>query len=258
MNEKKRLYVMFGVVVGILVVVSAICIAGNQSIKELFKSIDEKMQSNTVQVFYFEKPTCHYCMLLKPVTDTLKEEYELSYNYIDTSTLNNGQLKRILDKFGITYKTFGTPHLTITKNGKVLDHLSGYADENIVFELFQTTGVIPKEATLTFEYIDYDTFKKLFKKEQKTLIMIGQSGEDSVNARNQLKTYIRENGIQIYYMDIAETGNSDNYSELLQLIDHSEQTDYPILMIVENGKIISEITQTASYEQFLRTNGYIG
>lgn len=258
MDERKRMYVMFGVVVGIIVVISAICIAGNQSTQKLFKEIDEKMKSDTVQVFYLEKPTCHYCILLKPVTDTLKEEYGLTYNYIDTSTLNNSQLKRILDKLDINYKTFGTPHLTITKNGKVLDHLNGYADENVVFGLFQETGLISEEATLAFDYIDYDTFKDLWEREARSLIMIGQSGEDSVNARNQLKSYIQEYGIQIYYMDIAETGSSDNYSQFLTLINHSEQTAYPILMIVENGKIIAETNQTTNYEEFLRTNGYMG
>lgn len=260
MNEKNKLYVAFGMVFGVLVLVIAICMAGNQSTQKMFEEIDQKLNSETVQVFYFTKPTCHYCILLEPVTDTLQEEYGLEYNKIDVSTLNSSQLRKLLNKFEINYGTFGTPHIAVTKNGEILDHLSGYADENVVFELFQSAGLIPVDAILDFQYIDYDTFKQIWNNGQKTLIMIGQSGEESVNARNELKPYIRQNNLSVIYMDIAETGDAESYNQFLKMIGHTDQVSYPILMIFQNGTVLAETNQTAAsaYEEFLRTNGYIG
>lgn len=256
MNEKKKLWIMVGVVVGLIIFTVAIYFVGNLETQRVLKDIDQKINSEETQVFYLARPTCHYCILLEPVTETLKQEYQLTYNHINTDKFSTSQLKKILDKFGVNSSTFGTPHITITKNGEVVDQLSGYADENVVFELFQKNGLIPESATLAFQYIDYNTFQTIWNNGERRLIMIGETGEKSVQARNTLKPLIQTYHLDIAYMDIAETGT--NYNTFLTSISHTTPT-YPILMVVENGTILSETNQTTvdAYETFLRENGYI-
>lgn len=256
MNEKKKLWIMVGVVVGLIIFTVAIYFVGNLETGKVLKDIDQKINLEETQVFYLARSTCHYCILLEPVTETLKQEYQLTYNHINTDKFSTSQLKKILDKFGVDSKTFGTPYIAITKNGKVVDQLNGYADENVVFELFQKNGLIPESATLAFQYIDYNTFQTIWNNGERRLIMIGETGEKSVQTRNTLKPLIQTYHLDIAYMDIAETGT--NYNTFLTSISHTTPT-YPILMVVENGTILSETNQTtvAAYETFLRENGYI-
>lgn len=258
MDEKKKMWIMIVVVVGLILFTICIYWIENLATQKTLKEIDQKMNSGETQIFYLSRPTCQYCILLQPITDTLEEEYQLAYNHIDTDKFSTSQLKKILSKFGVDTKTFGTPYIAITKNGEVIDELSGYADENVVFELFQRNGLIPETATLAFQYVDYNTFQTIWNSEGRRLIMIGETGESSVQARNTLKPLIQTYNLDIKYMDIAETGTNDNYNGLLTTIGHTTPT-YPILMIVENGVIISETNQTTtmSYETFLKENGYI-
>lgn len=257
MDEKKKLWIMVGVVVGLIVFTIGIYWIGNLEVQKVLKDIDQKMDSEETQIFYIARPTCHYCILLEPVTETLKQEYQLTYNHINTDKFSTSQLIKILDKFGVDSKTFGTPYIAITKNGKVIDELNGYADENVVFELFQKNGLIPESAALAFHYINYDTFQTIWNSGERRLIMIGETGEKSVQARNTLKPLIQTHGLNIVYMDVAETGT--NYNTFLTSIGHTTQPTYPILMVVENGIILSETNQTTmtTYEAFLRENGYI-
>lgn len=260
MNEKKKLYIMLGVIIGIIVVVLGAYIIGNIATQKLLKEIDEKMNLEEVQVFYLTRPTCHYCTLLEPVTDTLKQEYPIEYNQINVDNYNKSQLKKILKKFNVNPDDFGTPYIAITKNGVKIQELNGYADENIVFELFQKTGIIPEDANLLFQYINYETFKNKWNSEEKSIIMIGEPGEVSMQARNTLKPFIQKHNLIISYMDITETGDNQTYSEFLKTIGYTNPPTYPILMVVQNGSIIDKVDQLTNevYEIFLKNNGYIG
>ena len=259
MNEKKKLGFMLGIIAILTLIIIVICIMNEIEMRKLLKNIDETMKTEEVQVFYLARPTCYYCNLLKPITDTLKEEYNLTYYEINTDNYSKNQLNRILKHFGININTFGTPDLVFTKNGEVIGEHGGYADENVIFDLFQTYGLIPEDATLEFQYISYDSFKTMWNDGEKHLMMIGETGEASLTARNTLKSFIRVYGLTISYMDIAETEDNTGYTELLKMIGHSSQVIYPILMIVENGTILAETNGTTieAYGEFLRTNGYI-
>lgn len=264
MSEKKKFGILFGSIIGIVILFLTVYIIENLNLQKLLKDIDQKMNLEEVQIFYFSRPTCHYCILLEPITESLKEEYQLTYYDINVDDYSRGQLRKILNKFGTNVANFGTPYIVITKGGNVIGELNGYADENVVFDLFQKNGIIPENATLEFQYLDYDTFKSIWNNGERNLVMIGQTGETSVNARNILKPLIKKYSLSIAYMDIAETysgetNSNQKYSEFLNMIGYTTVPTYPILMIIENGTVIAQMNQTDinSYETFLRTNGYI-
>lgn len=142
MNEKKKLYIMLGGIICVILLIVVVSVISSLSIKKTLTEIDEKMQSRDIQIFYLSRPTCHYCTLLKPVTDTLKEEFQLNYNEINTDHYTNAQLKKILNRLDVKIASFGTPYIVLTQNGKIIDSLNGYADENVVFEFFQKNGLI--------------------------------------------------------------------------------------------------------------------
>lgn len=259
MEEKKKLYVILGSMIGLFTIILIAYIITTIQFNKKLKDIDEKMKEDTIHIFYLSRPTCHYCTLLEPITETLKQEYNLNYDHINVDQYSNNQLEKMIKKFGVNPSNFGTPYIAITKNGQVLEELNGYADENVVFEFFQKAGVIPKEATLSFDYIDYPIFQNLWKSEEKQCIMIGETGNESVKARNQLKPLIQENQLLIHYMDIAETNTNENYAKFLEMIGYSNEPTYPILMIVQNGTIIAQTNATTKeqYQTFFKNQGYM-
>ena len=74
MDEKKKLWIMVGVVTGLIIITIGIYFVENLKLQEVLKDIDEKMNSEEVQIFYLARPTCHYCILLEPVTETLRQK----------------------------------------------------------------------------------------------------------------------------------------------------------------------------------------
>ena len=111
------------------------------------------MSSDTPQVIYLTRPTCSYCILLEPITDDLKKEYNLNYNIVNVDEISNSQLNRILKLFNRTIDTFGTPYLVIVKDGEVIAEQSGFADEDVIFDFFQNNGIINASEKLLLNYI---------------------------------------------------------------------------------------------------------
>lgn len=259
MNEKKKLWLIFGIIGVLVCIVIVSFIINNIKFKQTLDDIDNTMQSEEIKIFYLARPTCYYCNLLKPVTETLQKEYDLTYYEINTDLYSKNQLLKILDKLEIDSQIFGTPYLVFTKKSEIIGSYSGYADENIIFDVFKTYGIIANDAQLLLNYISYEQLKNMWNDGEKHLIMIGTAGEESVNARNILKQYISQYQLSISYMDIAETENDTGYAELLSLLNRSSEITGPILMVVQNGQILSETNQFTNdaYEKFLTTNGYI-
>lgn len=258
MNEKKKLYIIIGIIVALATIIVGIVVASTISNQKMLKEIDDKINSEETQIFYLARPTCHYCVLLEPITDQLKQDYHLEYNHINVDDLTTSQLTQILKKFGTSTSTFGTPYIVITKNGKVVGEQNGYSDENILFELFQKNGLIGDSEKLPLNYINYETFQTKWNSEDKSVIMIGQTGQASIAARKHIQSIVKENHLDVSYMDISATGNNETYSELLKTIGQTNM-DKPILIIVQNGKILLETNESTeeAYRQFLKSAGYL-
>ena len=255
MNEKKKaLIVLFGLAAMLVIIIAAVIsslIDSNKKIEEVKKI----MNSETAKIVYLEKESCYYCQLLKPITDSLEKEFDLDYHKIDTSKLSNVELTKILKTLEIDYDSFGTPYIAIVKDGKKIDEHVGYTDENVLFELFQKNQIIEESKTLNMTYLDdIDT---IFDDSSSSLLLVGESGDtNSIEARITLRKIAKEKSLDIKYFDVAKLTDNNEYSILLNKL---EVEKLPVLVKVENGKVISKETEiTASkYQIFLKSNGYI-
>ena len=253
MNEKKKALVVLGISAVLLVVIVvtlfASLVASNKKIEEL-KNV---MNSEGAKIVYIAKDTCYYCNLLQPITNSLKEEFDLEYYNIDTNSLSNSELARVLETLDIDYDTFGTPYIVIVKDGKKIDEHVGYTDEDVLFELFKKNGIIKEDASLNMTYLD--EINSTIDSTEKSLVLIGKSGDtSSIEARTNLRKIAKENSIDIKYFDTSKLTDEDEYSNLLSKL---EVDSLPILVIFDNGNVVSKETSISEYERYLRDNGYI-
>lgn len=260
MNENSKLLkIGISIVVIALIIVVPIIIQNNKTSK-LIKEIEDVMNSSDAKVIYMARPTCYYCNLLEPITDSLKEEYNLDYYYINTDELSNSELSKVLKLFDRTTDTFGTPYLIITKDGKVVAEQNGYADEDVIFNFFKTNGIIDEDETLKINYLDKQSFDDIMNNNEREIILIGKTGDESVvEARNELKEIITQYNLKINYFDIMNVSSEDEYNDNLEKLGYDEDFEGPNLVIVENNKIIAETNKNTKedYITFLKNNSYI-
>ena len=123
--------------------------------KEFNSIVKDKKKVN---MFVFGRDTCFYCNQFKIVYNTIIEETGIdSIYYIDSDTYDSDEYDKIMDSgLKIPAKCnegkevelqsgFSTPLTLITKNGKVIDCISGYSNKRNLTTQLETVGILPSE-----------------------------------------------------------------------------------------------------------------
>ncbi len=253
MDEKKKALVVL-VISAVLVIIAIIAIVS--SLITSGKKIDELkdvMDSKEAKIVYLAKDSCYYCNLLEPITTSMKEEFDLDYYNIDTSELSSAELAKILKILDIDYDAFGTPYIVIVKDGEKVDEHVGYTDEDVLFDLFKSNGLISEDKTLNMTYLD--EIDSTIDSDSSSLVLIGASGDTaSIEARITLRKLAKENSIDIKYFDTSKLTDEDEYSNLLSKLDVES---LPVLVKFENGNVVSKEETISEYETYLKENGYM-
>ncbi len=123
-----------------------------KSAKSYKKLVEDK---KLVTMAVFGRDSCFYCNQFKPVYNTVAEEYNLNIYYFDSDSYDKTEYASIM-KMGLmipascsdTQKEvelssgFGTPLTLFTKNGKVIDCISGYIGKKELISKLETVGMI--------------------------------------------------------------------------------------------------------------------
>lgn len=119
------------------------------------KAVKDK---KTITMAVFGRDTCFYCNQFKPVYNTVSAEYGLDIYYFDSDSYDKDEYQSIMD-MGLTIPAsctqdnkeakladgFGTPLTLFTKNGKVIDCISGYLNKEGLISKLETVGMIKSE-----------------------------------------------------------------------------------------------------------------
>lgn len=122
------------------------------------KSYKKLVEDKKVTMAVFGRDTCFYCNQFKPVYNTVAEEYNLNIYYFDSDSYDTNEYASIM-KMGLmipascsdTQKEaelssgFGTPLTLFTKNGKVIDCISGYVGKRELIAKLETVGMIKSD-----------------------------------------------------------------------------------------------------------------
>ena len=108
-----------------------------------------------VTMAVFGRDNCYYCNQFKPVYNTVAEEYDLDIYYFNSLSYDKDEYEKIMDmglvipaqcnnnkQESLLADGFGTPLTLFTKNGKVIDCISGYVNKSSLITKLKTVGLI--------------------------------------------------------------------------------------------------------------------
>lgn len=259
MNEKKKMYIVLGVIVAIILLVIGIVFVDYKEQKKMYDKFVEVFNANENTLVYIGRPTCSYCQLLTPSLDEMTERYDFNYVYINTDKLGSSFMKKILSHLNIT--SVGTPYLAIVSNSKVVDTQNGYADYDETFKFLQKNSIISEDAELLLNYIGLEEYKTKLAEDKLNVFVVGQSTcAYCVKAKLVLNQLVEQKKVDINYVNITYL-TTDEKTEFNNSLDYLKSgVGTPVMLITKNGKLIDTYEGYApleNYVKFLEKNGVL-
>lgn len=268
MSENKKMIAIVIAIVIVIIGAIGISYVGKEQEKKLMQKYTDLINSKETQIIYLGRAGCSYCQQFTPIMNQMKEEYGIKYTYVDTDELSQSNLSALLKMLNVDETQFGTPHLSIVKEGKVLGTQMGYTDKEGLFNFYKDNGVLGEDAVLKTddEYltkINFEKYKELIAEDNsaKSIIVLGQTGCSACNsARPVLSNIAQLYGITINYLNITDLSDEES-SELIDSFEEL-QDDFgtPFTLIVQNGKVVdteSGYLDEATFVTFFQENGLI-
>ncbi|MBQ9072603.1 MAG: thioredoxin family protein [Bacilli bacterium] len=231
--------------------------------KEELKEFYEAFNSKERTIIYYASPSCSYCTLQTPILETIAEDYDLDYYYLDASTLALKQRTEVLDKLGIEH---ATPTTVVVENGEVIDVARGYTQGKDYVEFLIDTEVLPEDAEYSAEkyitFIDYDKYEDLIDDSGIHAIVIGQTTcSHCIAFKPTMNTVAKDYDVTINYLDLTEMSEdeSNDFFAGLKTIGYNDP-DFledgsfgtPTTLIVEDGKVVDYISGQRTISQLVR------
>lgn len=268
MNEQKKIYILLGVIVAIVALVLGVNFTTELKSKKTLENLDKVAAQESKQIIVIGKDNCPYCQMFIPLLDYMKEQYGFYYTYINTNKITKKTLTSILDKLEISAEDFGTPHLTLTENGNIIDEIAGYVDEKELLSFLQKYEFAPADAKLSLNYINFDEYKNLISSENEEVIVVGQTScSYCMMAKPALLSIASEYGVKINYINLTEIKNAENGTELIEQFNKSldylssEEWGTPLMLVVKNNEVVATSNgylSKTNYIKFLKDQGIIG
>lgn len=268
MNEQKKIYILLGIFAAIVVLILGVNFATELKSKKTLETIEELVSQESKQLIVLGKDNCVYCQMFIPLLDYMKEQYNFDYTYINTNKVTTKTLTKILDKLKISADDFGTPHLTLTENGNIIDEIAGYVDEKELLSFLQKYSFAPSDSKLSLNYIGIEEYRTLINSDNQEVIVVAQTScSHCMMAKPALLSIASKYGVKINYLNMTELQQEENAAEILNEFNSSltylqtEEWGTPLMMIVKNKEVIATSNGYISeenYINFLKKQGIIG
>ena len=268
MNETKKIII---ILVAILVVAGITIGVSVSSASAKEKNLDSAMaliEDKDMHILFLGRPTCSYCEQFEPVITGLSDDYDFEYDYINTDELTSSGLSDLLGRLNINEEEFGTPYLSITKDGEVVAEQSGYVDRETLFDFLKENGVIGEDEEYKSEYpnlnmIDFEQYKEILDNGEKQIVVLGQTGCAYCEQTKPILDDIAEkDDVTINYLNITNI-SEDEFNELMESLDYLKELESlgtPLTLIVENKEVVAHqdgYAEASVFENLFKENELI-
>lgn len=238
-------------------------VIGSLESKEIMNEFNKVYNKKEKTVIFYSSSTCGYCELQKPIFETIVEDYNIKTYSIDSNELSSSQRKEVLNKLGIEH---ATPTIVIVENGKVVASKVGYTEGSALVDFFKENKVVSKDAVYSKEanitFINYDEYKALVRKDDTSVIVIGQDGcSHCSNYKPALNSVAEDYNIAMNYLNLTNltTEESNKLFENLKNIGYDDP-DFlkdgsfgtPLTLIIEDGEVEHYISGERTISQLVR------
>lgn len=273
MTKEKKKTIIFTVVLAVIVAILLVAFViielkqngtiASKEVNEVMEEFNEEFNSKEKTIIYYASSSCSYCELQTPILETIAEDYDLDYYYIDSSTLGTKQRNEILEKLEIEH---ATPTTVIVQNGKVVDTAVGYTEGRAYVEFFKENGLVSEDAVYSAEqyitFVDYSEYEEIINDDKTNIVVIGQTTcSHCIAMKPAINTVAGEYDLTIYYLNITELTEeeSNKFTDSLTTIEYNDP-DFvesgsfgtPLTLIIENGKVKDYISGARTVSQLTR------
>lgn len=231
--------------------------------REVLSEFYENYNSKERTIIYYASPSCSYCQLQEPILETIADDYDLDYYYLDASSLGLKQRKEVLEKLGIEH---ATPTTIVVEKGKVIDTAVGYKQGKELVKFFVDTEILPEDAEFSGEknitFIDYKKYGEIINNGETNVVVVGKTNCGYCTAfKPTLNTVAGEYDITINYLNLAEMSEDESNSFFNNLGNLGyDDADYlkdgsfgtPTTLIFKNGKIVRYFSGQRTISQLVR------
>ena len=265
-SQKKKSIIIVAFLTILLIALIAILVISKLPSKEAkitVENFDKYYNSKELKVIYYASSECGYCSLETPILESIAEDYDIDYLYVDSSKLSSEQRKLVTSKLDIEG---ATPTTVVVKNGRIIDTQVGYLDGTNYVEFFKNAGVVSEDAVYKDEqylsFIDYSEYKELIDKGDIFVVVIGQTGcSHCIATKPVLNKIAGKYNIEINYIDITTLTEEDSSSLIsgLKDLDYSD-SEYlesasigtPLTLVIKNGKVVDYINGETTNSKFVK------
>ena len=187
----------------------------------------------------------------KKVLNEISDEYDITLSLIPAYLLSEFQKERLNSMLEVSY--VDDQIVLLISDGKIIGSSRGKnSKEDYINKMLEYKFISSKEESIN--YIDYNSFLNILDQENKSIIVIGKEDckycEDLKTVLNKIaKNYdIVFNYLNIVNFDSEDSKNVE--SKLLQL-GYKDGFSTPILLIVENGKLLDYVVGSSNEEYFI-------
>lgn len=268
MNEQKKLYIILGGVVAIIILMLGINFINEYNSKKHLEKFEETLVQEEKQMILIGREGCSYCQMFTPLLEYMRDQYGFEYLYIDTDKITNKGLNSVIEKLDIDPDDFGTPHLSIVQAGNVIDSIPGYVDEQELLTFLKENGYADKNASVPLNYLTFESYKEIIKSNTPEVIVIGQTGCGyCMLSKPALLSIADKYNVKINYLNMTDLSDLENSEQILEQFNTSlsylseEEWGTPLMLVVKDGKVIGHSNGFVSedtYVEFLKEKGIIG
>ena len=265
-SQKKKSIIIVAFLTILLIALIAILVISKLPSKQAKITVEnfyKYYNSKELKVIYYASSECGYCSLETPILESIAEDYDIDYLYVDSSKLSSEQRKLVTSKLDIEG---ATPTTVVVKNGRIIDTQVGYLDGTNYVEFFKNAGVVSEDAVYKDEqylsFIDYSEYKELIDKGDIFVVVIGQTGcSHCIATKPVLNKIAGKYNIEINYIDITTLTEEDSSSLIsgLKNLDYSD-SEYlesgsigtPLTLVIKNGKVVDYINGETTNSKFVK------
>ena len=230
--------------------------------KKIMEEFDEYYNKEERTIIYYASTTCGWCALQTPILETIAEDYDMDYYYLDTSKISASQRRDVMNKLGIEE---GTPQTIIVENKEVIDNAEGYTDPKDYIEFFKRNDMLPEDAEYSAEkyitFIDYNKYEELLSDSGTNVIVIGQTTcQHCIAFKPAMNQVARDYGVTINYLDILKLSNTEykKFSQSLEDLGYTDKLGTPLTLIIRDGELIKNLPGERTISQLVRELKKVG
>ncbi len=236
----------------------------NSEQAEIIDGFNKAFNSKERTVIYYASTNCSWCSMLTPILESISEEYDMDYYYVDTSKLAKKQMNDILEK--LEMPKHATPTTVVVENGKVIATENGYVEGEEYVEFLKGAGVLPEDAVYgedkNITFINYDEYSKLIKDKKNHIIVIGSTTCPHCLAIKPALNEVAGNyNITINYLTLDEMEQTDknNFFKSLETIGYDDEKfleegsiGTPLVLMIKNNKVSDYFSGERTISQLVR------